>query len=378
MIDYREKYLKYKKKYLQAKNIYVGGCDPIKPIKLTINTGATEVEIEVSPTLNVSNREFRIELINMLGLDKKKYYTLSYGDDILYTFGQHEQHEQHEQQEQQEQQAYIFEHEFFQQQEQQEQYRWDDAVSLERRVMDMLDKKPIYTFGQPEQYGSCTFNDFGIEEDAYLRLQEVVSIQLNIETDVDEFRAIEVSPVQSVCNHEFWMNLIDEWEMDKNKYYALSFGGDILYTFGPNGQHFHGKSENTAYNDFGIEEGARLQLLESERAEITFILSDRSPAYREDRVRVYDNENITIYYPISLPLNTELFMYLLVVASYKMDGDKNKWKDLFGHDNWGEIYFIEEDDPEEEEHEIAALEVDTYWSENHKYIIYEGLMRTGG
>ena len=358
MIDYRKKYIKYKKKYIHAKNIYGGGCDTNTFIQLTIVTDVGEIKIEVSPTQSVSNREFRIKLIEMLGLDKNKYYTLSFGDDILYTFGQHEQHEQQEQQE------------------------FREPVSLARRVMDMLDKKPIYTFGQHEQHEQqeslCTFNDFGIEEDTYLQLQEVVSIQLNIETNVDEFRAMEVSPVQSVFNHEFWINLIDEWEMDKNKYYALSFGGDILYTFGPNGQHFHGKSENTAYNDFGIEEGARLQLLESERAEITFILSDRSPAYREDRVRVYDNENITIYYPISLPLNTELFMYLLVVASYKMDGDKNKWKDLFGHDNWGEIYFIEEDDPEEEEHEIAALEVDTYWSENHKYIIYEGLMRTGG
>ena len=347
MIDYREKYLKYKKKYLQTKNIYGGGFDPNEPIELTIVTDVGEKTIEVSPTLSVSNHEFRIKLIEMLDLDKDKYYTLSFGDDILYTFGQHEQQEQQEQQE----------------------YR--EPVSLSLRVRDMLHKKPIYTFGQCGcQESVCTFNDFGIKEDALLQLQEVVSIQLDIETNVGE-KKIEVSPEQSIFNHEFWMNVIDSFDLDKNKYYALSFADEIIYTFGPNGQHFYGNCENLTYNDWGIKDDARIQLLETDRAKITFIVSDQ--VYREDMVREYHNEDITIYYPKDLPLNAELFMYLLVVAITEKDGDEKKWEDVFGNNNWGEIYFIVDGDTEKVK--IATLEVDTYWEADHKYIISEGLFR---
>ena len=96
MIDYREKYLKYKKKYLQAKNIYVGGCDINTLIELNIYSDMGETKIKVSPTQGVCNLEFRINLIEMLGLDKNKYYTLSFADEIFYIIGPQGQQEQQE------------------------------------------------------------------------------------------------------------------------------------------------------------------------------------------------------------------------------------------------------------------------------------------
>ena len=292
MIDYREKYLKYKKKYLQAKNIYGGRL---------VRTASGLRQFDTQEGFSEVSYKDQIRALEKERVEEAMYEPLpevSYRDQIR-------------------------------------------ALEGERVEEAMYEPLP-----EEENDGNAV-------------------IELRVQIDGVE-GTIRVSPTQRVSNREFWIRLIDEWGFDKNKYYDLRFGEDILYTFGPDGQ----QGTTDTYDDFGIEDGGRVSLQEVENVEALGVTVTSH--------RTYEDEVITIYYPISIPLKAEIFMNLLKDAINERYDDDYKWKEFINNANWGDIYFTDDDDIDESGIYLCDLERDMYWSEGQNFILYEGLRRTRG